>query len=287
MSLVIAVLAGLACTFAVLAAGGRLVLPRPATGPARRRGGPAVRRVQTALDAAGVAHPADAVIGVIVTGCAAAAGAALLLTGSALFAVAAGAAPAGLAVVAQRHRAARRPERAAAQLPGVLRHVAEAVRAGMSLRQALMRAREAAPEPLAAELAAVTADLEQGARAEDALDALAGRVPHDDVRIAVCAMTVTLRSGGDMPRILGDLAANVEDRGRLAAELRGATGQARMTAALVAVLPAVGGLSVEVAAPGTLARTLGEGIGRLAAAVAVLLMAIAWLLVRRLSRVEP
>lgn len=292
----VALVAGVTVAAAVLGlgralAGGRL--PGASRGPGRGPSSPAtrplrvaLRRCDAALRAADVGYPVAAVIAWTAVACGAGLVVGAVVMGSLVGAGVGVAAPPAALAVAVKSRAARRPRRVAGQLPGVLRHVADAVRAGQSLRQALTRAGHAAPEPAGTELRRLAVDLEQGARAEDALDGLADRVPHTDVRIAVCAMAVTMRSGGDMARILTDLAGNLEDRRRLAAELAGLTGQARMTAWLVAALPAVGGLAVEVSAPGTLARTLGEGLGRVAALVAAVLMATAFILIRRLARVR-
>ncbi|HWH15812.1 MAG TPA: type II secretion system F family protein [Miltoncostaeaceae bacterium] len=209
------------------------------------------------------------------------------VTGSVpLAAVAAAVPPAGLALHV-RGAIRRRPARVAAQLPVLARRLADGLRAGLSLRQSLVRAAPDLPSGIGVEVVQVAADLEHGARAEDALEALTVRVPHPDVEVTVCAILVTLRTGGDLSRILTQLADDLEDRRRLAAELATATSQARMTAWLVAALPLLAGVGLELFAPGTLARTLGEGLGLVAVMLSMTLFVIALVLVRRLSQVAP
>ncbi len=77
----------------------------------------------------------------------------------------------------------------------------------------------------------------------------------------VTAILVQRRTGGNLARALAALSGRLEERAQLGRELQGATAQARMTAWLVAALPLGGGVLTELAAPGTLARTLGAGPG--------------------------
>ena len=131
------------------------------------------------------------------------------------------------------------------------------------------------------------AELELGSRLEAALEGLAERVPAHDLRIMVTAILVQRRTGGNLARALGALSDRLEERARLARELRGATAQARMTAWLVAALPLGGAVMTEIAAPGTLARTLGQGIGSRPPGASAGLYALGVLGIRRIGRVEP
>lgn len=185
------------------------------------------------------------------------------------------------------HRAAARPARVAAALPDVLRGMSAAVRAGMSLRQALERAVPYAPAPVADELAVAVADLRTGGRLDEALTGLAVRAPHPDVEVTVCAVLVAVRTGADMGRLLRGVADGIDLRRAAAADLASLTAQARATAWLVAAIPIAGAAAVETFAPGVLMRTFGDGPGRSAGAVAAAMFATAFLVVRRLARVEP
>jgi tight adherence protein B len=176
--------------------------------------------------------------------------------------------------------------RIAAQLPGVAQQLSSAVAAGLSLRQAIGRAAADAPEPVASELRRTASDLALGARVDQALDGLARRLPDPDLAIMVTAILVQRRTGGNMARALADLSTRLEERVILARELRGATAQARATALMVAALPVVAGVLVELASPGILGRTFGHGIGLVLLAAAAALEIAGFALIRRISRVE-
>jgi tight adherence protein B len=266
------------------ATAGRGVRPRPPALLARTAAG---RRLGERLARAGVPVGPDAFASLAAAAALAAAGLAYAALGLPLVAVGAAAAVAAGAGAFVRSADRRHLARVTAQLPGVAQQLAAALQAGLSLRQALARAARDAPEPCCSELARSLDELELGSRLETALEGLAARVPAHDLRILVTAILVQRRTGGNLARALAGLAVRLEERGRLARELRGATAQARMTAWLVAALPLGGGAMAEVAAPGTLARALGEGPGPILLAVAGTLYGAGVLWIRRIGRVEP
>ncbi len=203
----------------------------------------------------------------------------------------AGAAGAGgvvaAAVVLVRSADRRHLARVEAQLPGVAQALATGLGAGLSLRQALTRAVRDAPEPVRSELAQVVRELELGGRVEVVLEGAAARLPARDLRIMVTAILVQRRTGGNLARALAGLSDRLEERGRLARELRGATAQARMTAWLVAALPVGGAVMAEIASPGTIGRVLGQPPGPALLAVSSALYGVGVVLIRRIGRVEP
>ena len=260
--------------------------PRPFSGarPLARR--PAGRRLGERLARAGIPLGPDAFAALVG---AAALAAAALAWGLVRLPILA---PAAAAAVLLGARAlvgsadSRYLARVARQLPGIADQLSGALGAGLSLRQAIARAARDAPEPAAAELRRLAADLTVGARVEEALEAFAARLPDRDLGVMVTAILVQRRTGGDLARALGEIGARLEERARLARELRGATAQARLTAWLVAALPAVAGLAVEASAPGTLSRTLGHGPGLVLLLVAGSLEVVGVLVIRRIARIE-
>lgn len=288
-----AALAAVSAALAILGLG-RLVerrLPGPDS-RARRRVGPlgrrpVGRRLGSRLARAGIPLGPDAFAAAVAL---AAMTAATLATAALRTPVAAAvAAGAVLAAAATLVRSADRRHlaRIEAQLPGIAQQLAAALSAGLSLRQALTRAARDAPEPVRQELARAVAELDMGTRLESALEDLSARVPARDPRIMVTAILVQRRTGGNLARALSALSGRLEERAQLARELQGATAQARMTAWLVAGLPLGGGVMTELAAPGTLARSLGQGPGPALLVVASGLYAVGVVAIRRIGRVEP
>ena len=98
----------------------------------------------------------------------------------------------------------------------------------------------------------------------------------------VIAVLVQRVVGGNLSQALADLSRRLEERAVLEREARSATAQARMSAWLVAGLPLAGGVLVEIAAPGTLARTLGQGPGLVLVVVATALQIVGVAIIRRI-----
>lgn len=295
MSTAAAAVAASASAALLVVGTGRIVGARAATAP-RLRGSsrpgplgrrPAGRRLAGRLERAGVPLGPDLFLALVAAGVVAAGALAWALLRLPAAGVVAGAAVGWGAAALVRSADDRHRARVEAQLPGLAQHLAAGLSAGLSLRQALTRAVRDAPEPSRSELAQVVRELELGGRVERVLEEAAERLAAHDLRIVVTAILVQRRTGGNLARALSALADRLEERARLAREVRGATAQARMTAWLVAVLPVGGGLMAEIAAPGTLARLLGEAPGPALVAVSGALYALGVVLIRRIGRVEP
>jgi tight adherence protein B len=179
----------------------------------------------------------------------------------------------------------RHARRVADAMPGVALMLGSAVAAGLSLRQAIVRSARDTPDPLGTQLRMVAAELELGGRVDDALGRLAERMPDPDLALLVTAILVQRRTGGDLARALRDMSARLEDRRRLAREVRGATAQARATAWMVACLPLLGAALAEAASPGLLARSLGSGLGVGILVVSVGLQGTGIIIIRRIAAV--
>jgi tight adherence protein B len=176
--------------------------------------------------------------------------------------------------------------RVADAMPGVALMLGSAVAAGLSLRQAIVRAARDTPDPLGVHLRAVSTELDLGARIDDALSGLHERLPDADLGLLVTAILVQRRTGGDLARALRDMSSRLEERRRLAREVRGATAQARATAWMVAALPLLGAALAESASPGLIARSLGHGVGLAILIVSVALQAAGVLIIRRIAAVD-
>jgi tight adherence protein B len=171
-------------------------------------------------------------------------------------------------------------------MPAVAQMLASAVAAGLSLRQAIIRSARDTPDPLGAELRRASAEMELGARVDDALTGLCARLPDPDLGLLVTAILVQRRTGGDLARALRDMSARLEERGRLAREIRGATAQARATAWMVAALPLLAAGLAESAAPGLISRTASTPVGAGMLVASVVLQCAGILMIRRIAAVQ-
>jgi tight adherence protein B len=164
--------------------------------------------------------------------------------------------------------------------------LADALRGGHSLRGAIAQAAGGLHGPAGRELRRVAAELELGARTEDALEAMRARVRSTAIDTIVGAALLQRRAGGDLARLLRESALALEDQARLEQEVRAATAQARFTGMLVVLLPLGGALLAELASPGYLKSLAGSFLTAWLGGLALIMQAVAGVLIRRLGRVR-
>jgi tight adherence protein B len=192
-----------------------------------------------------------------------------------------------LARTALRVRGARRRQAIAAQAPVIARALADALAGGHSVRGAIAAAARSGgvPGPAGEELRAADAALELGERTDDVLRELARRAGPGPCETLVAAVLLQRDAGGDLSGLLRSLATALEARGRVVAEARSATAQARFTATLVTGLPLAGLALAELAQPGMLAGLVTEPATAVLLACALVLQVVAFVWVRRIARV--
>ena len=198
------------------------------------------------------------------------------------------AALAGPVAIGRVLRASRERYRAAAGAgAGALATaLADALGGGHSVRGAIAAAAPALDGPAGAELRRAAAELELGARTEDALEAMRRRIRSHGIDTIVAALLLQRASGGDLARLLRDCARSLEEEARVEADARAATAQARFTGLIVVLLPLGGALLAELASPGFAAGLAGSFLTAWLAGLALALQAAAAVLIRRLGRVR-
>ncbi len=186
-------------------------------------------------------------------------------------------------------REARWRRALAATAPHVARALADALAGGHALRGGLDAAARhgGVPEPGGAELRAAAAALEAGASTEDVLERLRRRADDPGWDTLVAGALLQRDTGGDLARLLRDVATALEDGARARLDARGATAQARATATIVTAMPVGAAVLAELAAPGSLAALAGRPATAALALGAVALQVTGLLVVRRLARTGP
>jgi tight adherence protein B len=170
--------------------------------------------------------------------------------------------PAGMATapVALRAVIRSRRRRYAARIdacaPELALALASSLAAGRSVRGALLTAGVATPEPLAGELDLAAVDLTLGGGIGDALAALRSRTSSARIESLAGAIELHRGSGGDLVRLMRELADAFRARDRATRDAQSASAQARFTAIVVAAIPLLVAIVLELAAPGAVTGAL-------------------------------
>ncbi len=165
--------------------------------------------------------------------------------------------------VGLRIAAANRRLKMTDELPRALDTMCSVLRAGGTLESAMDVAAHETPAPLGAELRFATERVALGNPMDDALRALAAR--NDDfIPLSQLTGLITLqqRTGGNLIRMLETQRESQLAQLTLRDRMNAASSEARITAVMLVVLPAMSLASIWVVVPGYLDPLLVPGIGR-------------------------
>jgi len=154
-----------------------------------------------------------------------------------------------------------RARRLEAQIPETLRALSAGLRAGRSLPQALAGAFDDAVPPVRDALDAALRRSSVGAPLDEALKAFADHAGCASAVAAVETLRIGRAAGANLPSIIDVMVESLAERDRLARDRRAATSQARLSAAVVASMPAAFFLLLGKSARAQVAVLFGTPVG--------------------------
>lgn len=185
----------------------------------------------------------------------------------------------------ERKRAQRREE-FIAQLPEVARVLSNGTSAGLSLAGAMELAARELPPPASTEMEVVVQETRLGVPLEAALERLRDRLPSREVAVLMTTLIIQQRAGGDTVRALSELGQTLEARKDLLREIRTMLSGAVFTSYLVAGMGAGTILMINAISPGVMRELTTTLLGLLALGFSVTLYVVAFVLIRRITKVE-
>ncbi|KQX81348.1 type II secretion system F family protein [Streptomyces clavifer] len=180
----------------------------------------------------------------------------------------------------------KRTDRFINQLPELSRILANATQAGLALRTAIGVAAEELENPAGEELARVARRLSVGESLDDALSELTERLPSRELVVLVTTLVLSNRAGGTVVSSLRNLTETLEERKETRREVKTQLSQVTVTAYAVPGFGFGAMLLMNAVMPGALDRMTGAFIGQAAVIVALVLYAIGFIVIRRLSRID-
>lgn len=131
----------------------------------------------------------------------------------------------------------KRMVRLNAQLVDMLGMVANSLKSGYGLMQSFEFAARQMEAPLAVELRRMLREANLGLSAEDALNALGGRIDSKDLDMVLTAINIQRAVGGNLAEILDKVAFTMRERERVRGEISTLTAQQKMTGIVIGGLP--------------------------------------------------
>ncbi len=180
----------------------------------------------------------------------------------------------------------RRRRRFEAQFPDVLDLLASGLESGSAIGAALTLVVAEAEEPAASEFARVLAATRLGSPLVEALAGLAERLDSEDLAWTVQAITVQQRTGGRLADILRSVAEFMRGREELRREVQALTAEGRLSAYILGGLPFGLALFVSVTNGDYLTPLFTTAPGLAMLAIAGTLMAVAFVMMAKIVRIE-
>ena len=189
----------------------------------------------------------------------------------------------GLAIASYRRRRTRRFE---GQLTEALHQMANALRAGLTLQQAIDQVGRDAAAPLRQEFGLFTREVKLGTALDDALAAMAGRVGSEDLNLVATSTAIARQLGGNMAEMFEAIAATIRERFRLEGKIAALTSQGKLQGVIVALLPLAVGVFLGSYRPDLVEPMFESAYGYLLVAAVVLLQGAGFLTIRRVVSVD-
>ena len=170
-------------------------------------------------------------------------------------------------------------------LPRAMELIANSMKAGQSVTQALSSVTDNAPPPISDEFGLARREIELGASIESALNNMVKRIGSDDLRLMVMVITIQHSFGGDLPAVLITLSDTMRQRSEMRAEVLAATAQSRTSALIVTLLPIVAAAFLYLVVPNYFRPMFTNPLGWAVLILAAILLLIGNFLIRRLTAI--
>ena len=172
------------------------------------------------------------------------------------------------------------------QLADTLMVIASSMRAGHSFLQSLDSAAKEIDQPAAGEFGRVLREIRLGRDTDDALEALVERVGSQDLEWAVTAIEVQRKIGGNLAEVLETVANTIRERDTLRRQMRVLSAESRISVVVLTVLPILIAIYLMIVNPQYLRILTTTTAGKIISVSALVLMAIGYLWMKRIVRLD-
>lgn len=184
-----------------------------------------------------------------------------------------------------RNRRGRRLRLFEAGLPRAMELIANSMKAGQSVAQALSAVTENAGPPLSEEFGLARREIELGASVDSALTNMVKRMGSSDLRLVVMVITIQHSVGGDLPAILTTLADTMRQRAEMREEVLAATAQSRASSVIITLLPLAAGALLYFLVPDYFRPMFVNPLGWVLLGISAALLVIGNAIIRRITKI--
>ena len=185
-----------------------------------------------------------------------------------------------------RWRQRRRLKAFNQRLPDTLSLLSNAMKAGLSLPQAIESVASNVSKPMSEELARVVRETKLGATTPAALANMVRRVGSEDLDLIVTAISIQSSVGGNLARILDSISHTIRQRVQIKSQIGAMTAQMRASGWIITLLPFIVAAILNVITPSYFRPMFTEPLGRVMLVLAGISIFIGNVFVRRITNLK-
>ena len=201
-------------------------------------------------------------------------------------AIAVGLAGAVAPFIVVANRTAARVRQIEEQLPDAVDMLVNSLRAGYSLQAGMHFVGTEMPAPVGVEFNRFYDEHRLGMDVRQALQGLTDRLGTLDGRMFVLAIIIQRETGGNLSEILGNIASVIRDRINFRGQLDVLTAEAKLSAVVLTFLPVVMYAVIRISNPEYMKPLTQTDTGKLMLLYAVVSLAIGYVVLRKMSKIE-
>jgi tight adherence protein B len=170
--------------------------------------------------------------------------------------------------------------------PDVLDMIVRSVKSGFPVSSAINMVVENMDDPVKSEFRQLADEIALGRSLSDALDRLAVRINEQDIKFFVVVLKIQQETGGNLAEIMSNLSGIIRKRKQLRQKIRAMTSEGRITGYILAGIPLIVFAALFIMSPKHLDPLFYTEMGNKIFAVAVGLIVISQVIVRRMVNID-
>ena len=172
------------------------------------------------------------------------------------------------------------------QLVSGLNNMGNALKAGLSLPQAIDLVATEMDNPIAQEFRLLSNELKLGTPLDEGLAHLEDRMPNPDLTLAVTAINISTEVGGNLSEVFENISGTIRERQVLAAKVKALTAQGKMQGTVMCMLPVglVGILSSLF--PDMMRPLFHTTAGMVVIVISIVMLTLGWLFMVKITQVD-
>ena len=172
------------------------------------------------------------------------------------------------------------------QLSDAINLLANGLRSGYSLLQAMDAVANEMPAPVSDEFQRVVREIGLGISSERAMNNMLRRIPSDDLDLFITAVNVQHEVGGNLAEILETISHTIRERIRIKGEIRVLTSQQMISGYVISALPIGLGLILFAMNPAYMGRMFEDVCGIAMLSVGGIMIVAGFLAIRKIVSIE-